>query len=117
MLVTLKAAVIDVWKSITTGYTSPKKVNTMTQKDVRKNNSMEMETILEGYTYPIKGQIGKYSSAKELWVSLEQLCSKVDTKDNSASTKESSSEYYEPNEDAGPNFSSETDNSNYEEEE
>jgi len=36
MQVTLKAAGFDVWKSITTGYTTPKKVKSMTQKDARK---------------------------------------------------------------------------------
>jgi len=67
MQVTLKAAGFDVWKSITTGYTAPKKVKTMTQKDARKNNSMELEIILEGLTDSIKEKIGKYSSTKELW--------------------------------------------------
>ena len=90
MEITLRAAGIDVWKSVTTGYTSPKKVNTMTQKDARKNNSMAMELILEGLTDSMKKRIGNYSTAKELWVSLEQLCSKGDTKDNSLSTKKTS---------------------------
>ena len=89
-----------MWKSITTGYTAPKKVKTMTQKDARKNNSMALETIMEGLTNSMKEMIGKYSSAKELWVTIEQLCSKgKDTKDNFDSTKECSSKYYEPNKD------------------
>ncbi len=50
--------------------------------------------------------------------SLEQFCLKVkDTKDNPDSAKKCSSEYYEPNEDAGLNSSPETDSSNDEEEE
>ena len=91
MQVTLKATRLNVWKSITTGYTTPKKVKTMTQKDARKNNSMVMETIMEGLTDSMKEKIGKYSSAKELWVTIEQLCSKGnDTKDNSTSANECS---------------------------
>jgi len=46
---------------------------------------------LEELTDSIKRRIGNYSTAKELWVSLEQLCSKGDTKDNSDSAKKSSS--------------------------
>ncbi len=62
----LKTIGIDVWKSVTTGYTAPKKVKTMTQKDARKNNSMAMEIILEGLTDSIKKEIGNYFLAKEL---------------------------------------------------
>ncbi len=39
MEITLRAAGIDVWKFVTTGYTVPNKVKTMTQKDSKKNNS------------------------------------------------------------------------------
>ena len=77
MQVSLKVVGFDVWKSITTDYTAPKKVKTLTQKDARKNNSMAMETILEGLTYSTKGKIGKCSSAKELWQKVEKLCSKA----------------------------------------
>ena len=37
----------DVWRSMITGYTPPKKVRTTTHKDAKKNNSMEMEIILD----------------------------------------------------------------------
>ncbi len=98
MQVSLKAAGFDVWKSVTTDYTPPKKVKTLTQKDARKNNSMAVETILEGLTDSTKGKIGKCSSTKELWKKFENLCSKgKDTKDIFDSAKECSSEYYEPN--------------------
>ena len=77
---------------------------------------MAMETILEGLTDSTKGKIGKCSSAKELWKNVEKLCSKGhDTKDNSESVKESSSEYYEPNEYAISNSGSMTDHSECEE--
>ena len=118
MQVSLKAARFDVWKSIATDYTAPKEVNTFTQKDARKNNSMAMETILEGLTDSTKEKIGKCSSAKELWQKVEKLCSKGhDTKYNSDSVKESSSEYYDPNENIVSKSSSMTDHSDCEEEE
>lgn len=118
MQVSLKAVGFDVWKSITTDYTAPKEVNTITQKDARKNNSMAMETILEGLTDSTKGKIGKCSSVKELWKKFEKLCSKAhDTKDNSDSAKESSLEYYDLNEDVISSSSSMTDQSDFEEEE
>lgn len=104
MEITLRATGIDVWKSVTTGYIAPKKVKTMTQKGARKNNSMAMELILEGLTYSMKRKIGNYSSAKELWVSLEQLCSKGDTKDNSNSENKSSSKDYGSNDDTISSF-------------
>ena len=40
MEMTLREAGIEIWKSVVTGYTAPKQVNTITQKDARKNNSM-----------------------------------------------------------------------------
>ena len=54
----LSIAGIDVWNSVTTGYAAPKKVNTMTQKDARKNNSMAKEIIMDGLTDSIKKEIG-----------------------------------------------------------
>ena len=77
----LKTAGIDVWKFVTIGYTAPKKVKIMTQKDARKNNSMAKEIILEGLTDSIRKEIGNYSSAKELWELIEQFCSKVQDKE------------------------------------
>ena len=78
---------------------------------------MAMELILEGLTDSIKRRTGTYSTTKELWVSLEQLCSKVDTKDNSDSTKEISSEYYKSIVNTVSKSSSEIDHYNHEEEE
>ena len=75
MHVYLEVEGIDVWKSVLTRYTPPKKVKTTTRKEVKKNNSMAMEAILEGLTDIQKKKIGKCSSAKELWLRLEQLYS------------------------------------------
>ena len=93
MKMTLRAAGSDIWKSVVTGYTAPKQVKTITQKDARKNNSMEKELILEGLTNPMKRRIGNCLTTKELWDSLEQLCSKGDFKENFGSVKTSPSGY------------------------
>ena len=85
MEMTLRAAGIEIWKLVVTRYIAPKQVKTITQKDARKNNSMATELILEGLTDSIKGRIGSYSTAKELWDQLEQLCSESDPKSNSNS--------------------------------
>ena len=42
---------IGMWQSVLIGYTPPNKVKTTAQKEAKKNNSMAMETILEGLTY------------------------------------------------------------------
>ena len=44
----LEAKGIGIWKSVPTEHTPPKKVKTTAQKESKMNNSMAMETILEG---------------------------------------------------------------------
>ena len=55
-----------MWQSFLTRYTAPNKVKKIAQKEAKKNNSMEIETILEGLTYHQKKKIGKCNSAKDL---------------------------------------------------
>ena len=71
----LEAEGIGVWKSVVMGYTPLRKVKTTNQKEEKKINSMDMESILEGLTYIQKKKIWKCNSAKELWLRLEQLYS------------------------------------------
>ena len=59
-------------------YTPPKKVKTTAQKEAKKNNSMPMESVLEGLTDIQKKNIGKCNSANELWLRLEQIYSNKD---------------------------------------
>ena len=75
MQVYIEVERIDVWQSVLTRYTPPKKVKTATQKEAKKNNSMAMEAILKGLKDIQNKKIGKCSSAKELWLILEQLYS------------------------------------------
>ena len=41
---------IGMWQLVLTRYTPPNKVKTTSQKEEKKNNSMAMESILEGLT-------------------------------------------------------------------
>ena len=54
----LKALGHDVWNSIITDYSTPKKVRTPAQKIVKKSNSMAMNTILEGLPDDVIENIG-----------------------------------------------------------
>ncbi len=109
MIMTLRTAGTEIWNSVVNGYIAPKHVKTMTQKDVKKNNSMATELILESLTDSMKLSIGSYSSAKELWDQLEQLCSEGKPKSNSDSAKESTVENCESNDQSYPNDSSKRD--------
>ena len=71
----LEAEGISMWQSFVTRYTPQKKVKTTTQKEAKKNNSMAMETILEGLIDHQKKKIGKCSSAKELWLKIKHIYS------------------------------------------
>ena len=51
------------------------KIKTTAKKEAKKNNSMAMKSILEGLTNIQKKKIGKFISAKELCLRLEQLYS------------------------------------------
>ena len=75
MRVALMTAGADVWNSVITGYSPPKKEKTIAQKEAKKNNSMAMETILKGMTDSVKKKIGQHISAKYLWLNVEQLYS------------------------------------------
>ena len=68
----LEAEGIGIWKLVVTRYTPPNKVKTTAYKEAKKNNSMDMEAILEGVLDIQKKNIGKCISAKELWLKLEQ---------------------------------------------
>jgi hypothetical protein len=43
----LKAQGYDIWQSVVTGYNATKKPNTAAKKELKKNNKIEMDFILE----------------------------------------------------------------------
>ena len=75
MRVALMAARADVWDSVITGYSPPKRTRTIAKKNVKMNNSVEMETILKGMTDSVKEKIGQHISTKDLWSNVEHLYS------------------------------------------
>jgi hypothetical protein len=58
---------------IVTGYTGSKKPKTTTKKELKRNNKMAMDFILEGLPDSVKEKVGKCSSTKELWDKLHNL--------------------------------------------
>jgi hypothetical protein len=50
----LEAQGYDVWKSVVTGYTTTKKPYTATKKELKRNNKISMDFILEGLPNSIK---------------------------------------------------------------
>jgi hypothetical protein len=64
----------DVWNSVVTGYT-PSKIppKSAAKKELRRNNKLAMDSILEGLPESMKRKSGKCTSAKELWDKLKEL--------------------------------------------
>jgi hypothetical protein len=69
----LQAQGYDVWKLVVTGYTSSKKPKTTTNNELKRNNKIEMDFILEGLPNSIKVKVQQCSSSKELWDSLQNF--------------------------------------------
>jgi hypothetical protein len=75
MKVFLQAQGYDVWHSVVTGYNATKKPKTATKKELKRNNKITMDFILEGFPDSVKDKVGKCSSAKELWDKLHNIYS------------------------------------------
>ena len=73
MSVYLQSLGCGVWNAVISDYILPKRVRTTSQKVSNKNNSREMEDILDRLPQPNKENIGPCLSTKELWVKLEKL--------------------------------------------
>ena len=64
-----------IWLSVVTGYDSSKRANIVAKKELKKNNKTTMDFIWEGLPKPVREQVGKCSSAKELWDNLHDIYS------------------------------------------
>jgi hypothetical protein len=73
MKVFLQAHGYDVWHLVVTGYTSSKKPKTASKKELKRNNKIAMDFILEGLCDSVKDKVGQCSSTKELWDKLHNL--------------------------------------------
>jgi hypothetical protein len=60
----LKSLGGDVWFLVASGCNALKKPKTATQKEVRRNNKLEIDTILDGLTDSVKSKVGSCASAK-----------------------------------------------------
>ena len=67
----LQAQGYDVWQSVVSRYTTTKKPpKTATKKELKRNNKIEMDFILEGLPDSVKEKVGKCLSTKEIWDKL-----------------------------------------------
>ena len=75
MRVYLHSLGYGVWNSVIFDYIPPKRIRTTSQKESKKNNSREMEAILDGLPQAIKEKTWQCISTRELWVKLDKLYS------------------------------------------
>jgi hypothetical protein len=74
MKVFLQEQRYDVWKSIVTGYVTLKKtLKTVAKKELRRNNKIAMDFILDTLSNSVKFKVGECPSSKELWDKLHNL--------------------------------------------
>ena len=86
MKVHLKEIGVGIWK-VVIGGSVPLKNNSKfaAQREENKNDALALKTILSGLSSSIKESMGQCTSAKDLWINLEETYQrkKEDTKDNS----------------------------------
>jgi hypothetical protein len=91
MRVHLKELVAGIWKATIGGSFSLKnKSKFVSQREGKKNDALALKTILSGISSPIKEIIGQCTSAKDLWLNLEDIYQrkKEDLEDNSIKKNE-----------------------------
>jgi hypothetical protein len=73
MIVYLKEMGAGIWKATIGGSVSLKnKSNFASQREGNNNYALALETILSGISIPIKESMGQCTSAKDLWLKLEE---------------------------------------------
>jgi hypothetical protein len=73
MRVYLKTMGAAIWKATIGGYVPLKnKSKFVAQREGKKNDALALKTILSGLSSPIKERMGQYTSAKDLWLKLEE---------------------------------------------
>ena len=73
---------VGVWKSVIDGYTPPKRVKSATQKEAKRNNALALEIIRKSLSKAMRDQMKIITSAKELWLNLEQIYKENDKESN-----------------------------------
>jgi hypothetical protein len=73
MRVYLKTMGAAIWKATIDGYVPLKnKSKFVAQREGKKNDALALKTILSGLSSPIKESMGQCTSAKDLWLKLEE---------------------------------------------
>jgi hypothetical protein len=73
MRVHLKEMGIGIWKETIGGSVSLKnKSKFSAQREGKKNDALDLKTILSGLSRPIKETMGQCTFAKDLWLNLEE---------------------------------------------
>jgi hypothetical protein len=91
MRVHLKEMGVGIWKAAIGGSVPLKnKSKFAAQREGKKNDALALKTILSGLSSYIKESMGQCTSAKDLWLKLEETyqSTKEDTKDNSIKNNE-----------------------------
>jgi hypothetical protein len=74
MRINLKAMGAAIWKAAIGGSIPLKnKSNFAAQREGKKNDALALKTILSGLSSPIKESMGQCTSAKDLWLKLEEI--------------------------------------------
>jgi hypothetical protein len=93
MIIHLKTMGATIWKATIGGSVPLKnKSKYVAQREGKKNDALALKTILSGLSSPIKESMGQCTSAKDLWLKLEETYQskkeKKDIEDNSIKTHE-----------------------------
>lgn len=70
-----------VWKSMVDGYTPPKNVKSVAQKEAKMNNALALEIIQKNLSKTMKNEMKTITSTKEMWLRLEQIYKEYDKED------------------------------------
>jgi hypothetical protein len=69
----LKSKGAGVWDTVVAGSVPSKNQSKFAaQKESKKNNAVAFKTIFNGLSVSVKESIGKWTSAKDLWMKLEK---------------------------------------------
>ena len=73
MRVLLKEMGVGIWKAAIGGSVSlNNKSKYASQREGKKNDALDLKTILSGLSSPIKESMGQCTSTKDIWLNLEE---------------------------------------------
>jgi hypothetical protein len=84
----LKSLWADVFFSVSSGYNALKKPKTAAQKEVKRNNKLAIDTILDGLTDSVKSKVGSCASTKEIWDKLQDLYAREEVEEEEEEVEE-----------------------------